>query len=177
MEASTAFRSTSRMQRTSAQVDRQVQARLRNASKPDYLEPRFKFRLTVVGCLQQYRVDFEETFAPIPRLESIRATLSEMALLGLEMIAFDIATAFLNATVDKPIYMTQPEGFIEPGKEDHVCLLLKAVYGIKQDPHPPVEQNLPECHHSVRIKTSCSRYVRLCPIHRRAKGHLYSLCR
>lgn len=79
-------------------------------------------------------IDFEETFAPVPRLKSVQAALSEIAVLGLEMIAFDIATAFLNATVDKPIYMTQPEDFIEPGKEDHVCLLLKAVYGIKQAP-------------------------------------------
>ena len=102
--------------------------------EPDYVEPRFKGRLTVVGSYQKYGVDFEETYAPVPRLESVRAALSEMAVHDLNMITFDIATAFLNATVDKPIYMTQPEGFVENGKEDHVCLLLKAVYGIKQAP-------------------------------------------
>ena len=55
-----------------------------------------------------------------------------MATLDMDIIQIDIKTAFLNATLDKPIYMTQPEGFIKHGKEDHVCRLLKTLYGTKQ---------------------------------------------
>ena len=102
--------------------------------QPDFVAPRFKGRLTVVGCHQQYGVDYEETYAPVPRLDSIRSVLSLTASLGYKSFQFDVATAFLNADVDKPIFMTQPEGFVVSGKEDHVCKLLKAVYGIKQAP-------------------------------------------
>ncbi len=52
----------------------------------------------------------------------------------MDIIQIDIKTAFLNATLDKPIYMTQPEGFIKHGKEDYVCRLLKTLYGTKQAP-------------------------------------------
>ena len=53
---------------------------------------------------------------------------------NIDNFKFDIKTAFLYATLDKPIYMKQPEGFIVPGKEDHVCLLEKSLYGLKQAP-------------------------------------------
>ena len=104
--------------------------------KPGYGEvpARFKGRLTAVGCRQRYGIDFDETFAPVPRSETVRATLSPMVTLDMDIIQIDIKTAFLNATLDKPIYMTQPEGFIEHGKENHVCRLLKALYGTKQAP-------------------------------------------
>ena len=58
--------------------------------------------------------------------------LSLTASLGYKSFQFDVTTAFLNADVDIPIFMTQPEGFVLSGKEHHVCKLLKAVYGIKQ---------------------------------------------
>jgi hypothetical protein len=104
--------------------------------KPGYGEvpARFKDRLTAVGCRQRYGIDFDETFAPVPRSKTVRATLSLMANLDMDIIQIDIKTAFLNATLDKPVYMTQPEGFIEPDKEDHVCRLPKALYGTKQAP-------------------------------------------
>ena len=57
-----------------------------------------------------------------------------MATLDMDIVQIDIKTAFLNATLDKPVYMTQPEGFVETGKEDYVCRLLKALYGTKQAP-------------------------------------------
>jgi hypothetical protein len=47
----------------------------------------------------------------------------------------DINTAFLYSHLDEIIYVEQPEGFVTPGKEDHVCLLQKALYGLKQSPH------------------------------------------
>jgi hypothetical protein len=104
--------------------------------KPGYGEvlARFQSRLTEVGFHQRYGIDFEETFTPVLRSETVRATLSLMGTLDMDIIQIDIKTAFLNPTLDKPVYMTQPEKFIEHGKEDHVCGLLKALYGTQQAP-------------------------------------------
>ena len=105
--------------------------------KPGYgdVPARFKGRLTAVGCSQTYGVDYLETYAPVPRLESFRVFLSIVASLDLEMIQIDIKTAFLAIDIDYPIYMTQPEGFVVPGKEDWVWECLKAIYGTKQASH------------------------------------------
>lgn len=100
----------------------------------DEVPNRFKGRLTAVGSRQRNGIDFDETFAPVPRYETVRATLSLMGTLYMDIIQIDIKTAFLNAVLVKPVYMTRPEGFIEPGKEDHVCRLIKALYGTKQAP-------------------------------------------
>jgi hypothetical protein len=54
--------------------------------------------------------------------------------MSLEIMQLDVKTAFLYADLNKRKYMKQPEGFICPGKEDHVCLLKKSLYGLKQDP-------------------------------------------
>ena len=104
--------------------------------KPGYgdIPPRFKGRLTAVGCAQRPGIDFEDTFAPVPRTESFRMFMSIVASENLEMVQIDIKTAFLNADLDKPIFMTQPEGFLVPGKEDWPVLLKKALYGTKQAP-------------------------------------------
>ena len=104
--------------------------------KPAYgdVPERYKGRLVAIGSRQKYGVDYDEVFAPVPYQEAVKATLAEIASLDLKVIQFDIKTAFLYATLDKPIYMKQPEGFIVPGKEDHVCLLEKSLYGLKQAP-------------------------------------------
>jgi hypothetical protein len=86
--------------------------------KPGYgnISPWFKGRLTAVGCAQRPGIDFEDTFAPVPRTESFRIFISIVA--NQEMVQIDIKTTFLNADLDKPIFMAQPEGFLVPGKED-----------------------------------------------------------
>jgi Reverse transcriptase (RNA-dependent DNA polymerase) len=104
--------------------------------KPAYgdVPERYKGRLVAIGSRQKYGVDYDEVFAPVPHQEAVKATLAEIASLDLEIIQFDIKTAFLYATLDKLIYMKQPEGFVVPGKEDHVRLLEKSLYGLKQAP-------------------------------------------
>ena len=84
----------------------------------------------VKGFTQVKGVDYEETFAPFCRYESVRILLSLAAALNLEMIQFDVETAFLNSEMDmdEPVYMEQPEGFIVG--HNMVCELQKVVYGL-----------------------------------------------
>ena len=63
---------------------------------------------------------------------SILLLLAIIALKNLRMIQLDIKTAFLYGDLQEEIYMTKPEGYIITGKEDHVCRLLKPIYGLKQ---------------------------------------------
>lgn len=93
---------------------------------------RYKARFVVRGFSQRERVDFNETFSPVARFDTIRAVLSIAANEELELAQFDVETAFLNDVLEKSIYMDQPEGF-EDGT-DRVCKLRKNLYGLKQSP-------------------------------------------
>ena len=93
---------------------------------------RYKARLVAQGFTQKYGVDYEETFSPVARFESIRTVLALAAKLGLKLHQMDIKTAFLNGELEEEIYMRQPEQFIEKGKEEMVCRLKRSIYGLKQ---------------------------------------------
>lgn len=73
-------------------------------------------------------------FSPVVKHSSIRVLLAMVALFDLELEQLDVKTAFLHGELEERIYMHQPEGFIVQGKEDHVCLLKKSLYGLKQSP-------------------------------------------
>ena len=106
--------------------------------KSDGAIERFKARLVAKGFTQTQGVDYNETFAPTARAESIRIILSIVAAEGLFMIQFDIKTAYLNSTIAEVIYMEMPVGFEEyfhrnfPGCRGKVCRILKGLYGLKQ---------------------------------------------
>ena len=93
---------------------------------------RYKARLVAKGFTQVWGEDYHETFSPVARFESIRYLLAHAALEDWDIESMDVKTAFLNGDLDEEIYMEQPEGWVVPGKEDHVCLLKKAIYGLKQ---------------------------------------------
>ena len=104
--------------------------------KPAYegVDEVYKARLVVIGSGKRFGRDYEETFAPVPHSESVKVVLSECASQNMEVLQFDISTAFLYADLDKEVYMKQPDGFVVPGKEKLVCKLKKSVNGLKQAP-------------------------------------------
>ena len=86
------------------------------------------------GFLQKYGIDYDETFSPVVRFSSIRALLAFGVSRQMLIHQMDVVTALLNGTLDEEIYMQQPEGYVEPGKEGLVCRLNKSLYGLKQIP-------------------------------------------
>ncbi|OWZ15685.1 Integrase, catalytic core protein [Phytophthora megakarya] len=95
---------------------------------------RYKARLVIRGYEQIKYIDYEEIFAPVIRLESLRLLLALVAINDWECEQTDVDTAFLNGDLAEEVYMIQPEGLEEAGKEDLVCQLLQALYGLKQAP-------------------------------------------
>jgi Reverse transcriptase (RNA-dependent DNA polymerase) len=93
-----------------------------------------KARLVAKGFSQQFGFDFEETFAPVVRIEHVRILLAIAALLGLSVNHLDAKNAFLNGKSDFAIYINQPEGFEDSLFPHYVLLLLKSLYGLKQAP-------------------------------------------
>jgi len=69
------------------------------------------------GFTQTYRVDYNETFAPVAKFTSIRCILALAALEDMEIHQMDMKTAFLNGELEKEIYMEQPQGFMHQGGE------------------------------------------------------------
>ena len=93
---------------------------------------RFRARLVAKGFTQVPGIDFDETFSPVARFESLRLLLALAALEDWEIHQMDVKSAFLNGVLDEEIYMEQPQGFIVTGQETKVCRLKKAIYGLKQ---------------------------------------------
>ncbi|KAJ3674034.1 hypothetical protein LUZ60_006026 [Juncus effusus] len=95
---------------------------------------RNKARLVAQGFKQQEGVDFEETFAPVARLESIRLLLAYASIKGFPLFQMDVKSAFLNGFLEEKVYVEQPPGFKDPTNPDHMYKLMKALYGLKQAP-------------------------------------------
>jgi hypothetical protein len=91
-----------------------------------------KARLVGKGYTQQLGVDYNETWAGVTRLESVRMTAAVAAKLNLKLWRIDFVGAYLNSLTKEDIYMKQPEGFVETGYEDYVCKLIHTIYGTMQ---------------------------------------------
>ncbi|GJV58494.1 retrovirus-related pol polyprotein from transposon TNT 1-94 [Tanacetum coccineum] len=89
-------------------------------------------RLVAQGCNQQEGIDYDETYAPVARLESIRILLAYACALDFKLFKMDVKSAFLNGFINEEVYVAQPLGFIDFEKPDHVYKLKKALYGLKQ---------------------------------------------
>jgi hypothetical protein len=95
---------------------------------------KFKARFVARGFSQVEGVDYFETFAPVARFTSIRATIALAAQKGWKIYQMDVDNAFLNAPVEEEIYVEQPKGMEvqSPNEEKLVLKLLRALYGSKQ---------------------------------------------
>ena len=93
---------------------------------------KFKARLCARGFKQLEGVDYSETFASVVRYDTLRLLLAIAAKEDLEMLQFDIKTAFLYGELQEEIFMKIPQGLNVPNAKNKVCKLLKALYGLKQ---------------------------------------------
>jgi hypothetical protein len=93
-----------------------------------------KARLVCKGYAQVEGVDYEETFAPVARLEAIRMFLSFSSYRKYKVYQMDVKSTFLNGNLEEEVYIEQPKGFQLNNKGDYVCKLKKALYGLKQAP-------------------------------------------
>ena len=86
------------------------------------------------GYTQVEGIDFDESFALVARLESIRILLSIACIMKFKLYEMDVKSAFLNGFLNKEVFVEQPKGFQDPHFSDHVLRLKKALYGLKQAP-------------------------------------------
>ncbi|KRX60719.1 Retrovirus-related Pol polyprotein from transposon TNT 1-94 [Trichinella sp. T6] len=93
---------------------------------------KYKARLVAKWCSQRTEIDYFETFAPVVRYESVRTLLVIAADEDLEILQFDVKTAFLHGKIDELIFVEQPPCFNDGS--GRVCKLQQALYGLKQAP-------------------------------------------
>ncbi|GKC02563.1 retrovirus-related pol polyprotein from transposon TNT 1-94 [Tanacetum coccineum] len=93
-----------------------------------------KARLVARGYRQEEGIDFEESFAPVARLDAIRIFLAYVAHMNMIVYQMDVKTAFLNGILREEVYVSQPDGFVDQDNPNHVYRLKKALYGLKQAP-------------------------------------------
>nr|GEW19162.1 copia protein [Tanacetum cinerariifolium] len=95
---------------------------------------RNKSRQVVRGYHQEEGIDFEESFAPVARMEAIRIFLAYDVHKSFYVFQMDMKTAFLHGLLKEDVYVCQPEGFIDADHSSHVYKLKKALYVLKQAP-------------------------------------------
>nr|GEU74753.1 retrovirus-related Pol polyprotein from transposon TNT 1-94 [Tanacetum cinerariifolium] len=91
-----------------------------------------KARLVAKGYTQEEGIDFEESFAPVARLEAVRIFVAYAAHKYFPIYQMDIKTGFLNGPLKEEVYVAQPDGFVNPNHPKKVYRLRKALYGLKQ---------------------------------------------
>nr|GEV96407.1 hypothetical protein [Tanacetum cinerariifolium] len=95
---------------------------------------RNKSRLVAKGYAQKEGVDFEESFAPVARLEALRLFIPYATHKSFTIYQMDVKTAFLYGPLKEEVYVNQLDGFVDPYHPDKVYRLKKALYGLKQAP-------------------------------------------
>ncbi|KAG7572644.1 Reverse transcriptase RNA-dependent DNA polymerase [Arabidopsis suecica] len=95
---------------------------------------KYKSRLVAKGFHQSYGLDYKETFSPVIKAVTIRIVLGHAESHRWPIRQLDVNQAFLQGTLNEEVYMSQPPGFVDADRPDHVCRLRKAIYGLKQAP-------------------------------------------
>nr|GEW55810.1 retrovirus-related Pol polyprotein from transposon TNT 1-94 [Tanacetum cinerariifolium] len=93
-----------------------------------------KARLVAKGYRQEEGIDFEESFAPVARIEAIRIFIVNAASKNMTIYQMDVKIVFLNGELKEEVYVSQPKGFVDLDHPTHVYHLKKALYGLKQAP-------------------------------------------
>ncbi|GJS24230.1 putative reverse transcriptase domain-containing protein [Tanacetum coccineum] len=97
-----------------------------------------KARLVAKGYRQEEGLDFEESLAPVARLEAIRIFIANAASKNMTVYQMDVKTVYLNGKLKEEVYVSQPEGFIDPDRPNHVYRLKKALYDLNGPVDTPV---------------------------------------
>ncbi|GKC74829.1 retrovirus-related pol polyprotein from transposon TNT 1-94 [Tanacetum coccineum] len=93
-----------------------------------------KSQLVSRGYGQEERIYFEESFAPVARLEAVRIFMAYSAHKNFPIYQMDVKMAFLNGPLKEEVFVRQPDGFVDPDFPNHVYRLKNALYGLKQSP-------------------------------------------
>ncbi|GJV99390.1 retrovirus-related pol polyprotein from transposon TNT 1-94 [Tanacetum coccineum] len=93
-----------------------------------------KAQLVAKGYRQEEGIDFEESFAPVVRIEAIIIFIANAATKNMIIYQMDVKTAFLNGDIQEEVFVSQPEGFEDQDNPTYVYRLKKALYGLKQAP-------------------------------------------
>nr|GEU59850.1 integrase, catalytic region, zinc finger, CCHC-type, peptidase aspartic, catalytic [Tanacetum cinerariifolium] len=83
---------------------------------------------------QEEGIDFEESFSPVARLEAVWIFLTFVAHMNMIVYQIDLMTKFVNYTLREKVYVSQPDGFVDPDNPNHVYRLKKSLYGLKKAP-------------------------------------------
>lgn len=118
---------------------------------------RYKARLVLQGYKQQPGLDYNETFSPVAKMPTVRVFLTVATSKSWPIHQLDVSNAFLRGTLEEKVYMKQPQGFQNSQFLDHICLLKKSLYGLKQSPRQWFA-TLTSHLHSLRFYTSKSDY-------------------
>ncbi|GKB97996.1 putative ribonuclease H-like domain-containing protein, partial [Tanacetum coccineum] len=95
---------------------------------------RNKARLVTQGYTQEEGIDYDEVFAPVARIETIRLFLAYASFMGFIVYQMDVKSAFLYGTIEEEVYVFQPPGFEDPQFPDKVYKVEKSLYGPHQAP-------------------------------------------
>nr|GEW88367.1 hypothetical protein [Tanacetum cinerariifolium] len=112
----------------------------KNKKDEDQNVIRNKERLVAKGYAQEEGIDFEESFAPVARLEAVQIFIANAAHKSFPIFQMDVKTAFLNGPLKGVVYVAQLDGFVDPDHPERVYRLRKALYGLKQAPRAWYEE-------------------------------------
>ena len=101
---------------------------------PDGTVARHKARLVARGFTQAHGIDYTETFSPVVHMNSICILLSLVVNLNWSLHQLDVSNAFLYGDLTEQVFMEKPPGYVAQGETSQVCLLRRAIYGLKKSP-------------------------------------------